>query len=57
MQISDFIVKQTEQSGQKIDPTAKEHTDVVDNIFQHEDKDEDGHISHEEFSGPKHDEL
>ncbi|XP_062589997.1 uncharacterized protein LOC134251605 isoform X2 [Saccostrea cucullata] len=56
-EISDFIVKQSEQSGQKIDPAAKEHTDVVENIFQHEDKDKDGHISHDEFSGPKHDEL
>lgn len=56
-EISDFIVKQTEQSGQKIDPSAKEHTDVVENIFVHEDKDKDGHISHDEFSGPKHEEL
>lgn len=30
---------------------------ITEEIFQHEDKDKDGFISHEEFSGPKHDEL
>jgi len=30
---------------------------IADEIFEHEDKDKDGYISHEEFSGPKHDEL
>jgi len=30
---------------------------LVEEIFAHEDKDKDGVISHEEFSGPKHDEL
>jgi len=30
---------------------------ITEEIFHHEDKDRDGHISHEEFSGPKHDEL
>lgn len=30
---------------------------MVEEIFQHEDKDRDGVISREEFSGPKHDEL
>lgn len=30
---------------------------MVEEIFQHEDKDRDGVISKEEFSGPKHDEL
>ena len=29
---------------------------VVD-IFDHEDTDKNGFISHSEFSGPKHDEL
>ena len=29
----------------------------VEEIFAHEDKDKDGLISHDEFSGPKHDEL
>ena len=30
---------------------------ITEEIFHHEDKDRDGFISHEEFSGPKHDEL
>ncbi|KAF2351721.1 EF-hand domain [Trinorchestia longiramus] len=30
---------------------------ITEEIFHHEDRDRDGHISHEEFSGPKHDEL
>jgi len=30
---------------------------ITEEIFQHEDKDRDGYISHGEFSGPKHDEL
>lgn len=30
---------------------------LVEEIFSHEDRDKDGLISHEEFSGPKHDEL
>ncbi|XP_058792187.1 uncharacterized protein LOC131664812 [Phymastichus coffea] len=30
---------------------------LVEEIFQHEDKDKNGYISHDEFSGPKHDEL
>lgn len=33
------------------------HEKLVEEIFQHEDKDRNGFISHEEFSGPKHDEL
>lgn len=34
-----------------------EHDKLVEEIFQHEDKDKNGLISHDEFSGPKHDEL
>ncbi|XP_064481244.1 peptidyl-prolyl cis-trans isomerase FKBP2-like [Ornithodoros turicata] len=30
---------------------------MVEDIFQHEDRDRDGLISKDEFSGPKHDEL
>lgn len=35
------------------------HDQMVDNIFEQEDVDEDGIISHDEFSGPKftHEEL
>ncbi|CAG9864659.1 unnamed protein product [Phyllotreta striolata] len=34
-----------------------EHDKLVEEIFIHEDKDKNGFISHDEFSGPKHDEL
>eukprot|EP00795_Rhopilema_esculentum_P008089 gene8089-14005_t len=34
-------------------PTEEEHEQMVDQIFQREDRDKDGHISHSEFSGPK----
>lgn len=33
------------------------HETILSEIFEHEDKDKDGVISFEEFSGPKHDEL
>merc|ERR1712126_206245 len=42
------------------DTPESEHTNpekITEEIFQHEDKNKDGVISHEEFSGPKHDEL
>lgn len=35
----------------------EDHDKLVEEIFQHEDKDKNGFISHDEFSGPKHDEL
>ena len=34
-----------------------DHDKLVEEIFQHEDTDKNGFISHSEFSGPKHDEL
>lgn len=34
-----------------------DHDQLVEEIFQHEDNDKNGFISHDEFSGPKHDEL
>lgn len=33
------------------------HETILSEIFEHEDKDKDGVISYEEFSGPKHEEL
>lgn len=53
-QVSEFLIKHSED---KIEPESEEHQKVLDNIFLHEDKDKDGQISKEEFSGPKHDEL
>ena len=50
-------MKQAGEHGQKVDVDSKEHLEIIENIFAHEDKDHDGVISHDEFSGPKHDEL
>lgn len=33
------------------------HETILSEIFEHEDKDKDGVISFEEFTGPKHEEL
>ncbi|XP_013381775.1 FK506-binding protein 2 [Lingula anatina] len=55
-EVSDFIKKQMAETGSEM-PGEKEHNDMVADIFKHEDKDRDGVISFEEFSGPKHDEL
>lgn len=55
-EVSAFIRHQeTEHSDQTSDE--EEHNNMINEIFQHEDTDKDGFISHEEFSGPKHDEL
>lgn len=35
----------------------KDNDKLVEEIFQQEDTDKNGFISHNEFSGPKHDEL
>lgn len=50
-----------EQEGGEMSEEVKrmmeKHDKLVEEIFQHEDKDKNGFISHDEFSGPKHDEL
>jgi FK506-binding protein 14 len=52
-EVVDYIKKQMpEDNADGTDPDK-----ITEEIFQHEDKDRDGFISHEEFSGPKHDEL
>ena len=43
--------------GQPTDKDSEDHKNTVKMIFDHEDKNKDGVISHDEFSGPKHDEL
>lgn len=45
------------QDSDELKNMLKENDKLVEEIFQHEDKDKNGFISHEEFSGPKHDEL
>lgn len=57
LQVSAFLVKNSMDSGDEISADSEEHTKVLSSIFEHEDKNGDGVISIEEFSGPKHDEL
>lgn len=60
-QVSEYLKKQmVAVEGTETDEVKnmlKEHDKLVEEIFQHEDKDKNGLISHDEFSGPKHDEL
>nr|XP_011417332.2 FK506-binding protein 2 isoform X3 [Crassostrea gigas] len=46
-----------ETYGFPVDNKSEEHQKVVDGIFYWEDSDKDGIITHDEFTGPKHDEL
>ena len=45
------------EQGEEARKMLEDQDKLVEEIFAHEDKDKDGVISHEEFSGPKHDEL
>lgn len=57
-QISLHLVDLSRQTyGFPVDNKSEEHLKVVDGIFYWEDSDKDGFITHEEFTGPKHDEL
>lgn len=61
-QVSDYLKKQMvpedgSEVSEDIMKMLESHDKLVEEIFQHEDKDKNGFISHEEFSGPKHDEL
>ena len=56
-QVSSFLKEQAKKAGPDAGITDDQHSTIVNQIFEHEDKDKDGFISHEEFSGPKHDEL
>ncbi|XP_049812976.1 uncharacterized protein LOC126259928 isoform X1 [Schistocerca nitens] len=61
-EVSEYLKKQmvaAEEGGdsEEVKRMLEDHDKLVDEIFQHEDKDKNGLISHDEFSGPKHDEL
>lgn len=60
-QVSEYLKKQMVavegQETEEVKNMLAEHDKLVEEIFQHEDRDKNGMISHEEFSGPKHDEL
>ena len=57
LQVSNFLKEQAKKAGPEAAVNDEQHNTIVTQIFEHEDKDKDGLISHEEFSGPKHDEL
>ncbi|XP_045458262.1 FK506-binding protein 2 [Melitaea cinxia] len=61
-EVSDYLKKQMvpadgAEMSEDVKQMLESHDKLVEEIFQHEDKDKNGFISHEEFSGPKHDEL
>jgi len=63
-EVSGYLKKQMDtmksEGGDENDEVKKameDHDKLVEEIFQHEDQDKNGFISHDEFSGPKHDEL
>jgi len=63
-EISGYLKQQVEtmaaaggEQGEEAKKMMEDQDKLVEEIFAHEDKDKDGLISHEEFSGPKHDEL
>ncbi|XP_061164132.1 peptidyl-prolyl cis-trans isomerase FKBP2-like [Saccostrea echinata] len=56
-EMSMYLARQAHAQGIPVDLAAKQQEKVLDNLFKFEDKNGDGRISHEEFSGPKHEEL
>lgn len=61
-EVSVYMRSQAQAQGMPVHDKKwkKHHKMMVANIFEHEDTDEDGSISHDEFSGPKmiyHDEF
>jgi len=61
-EIQSYLTTQLEQQKSEMpegqmDEMLQNQDKLIEEIFQHEDADKDGFISHEEFSGPKHDEL
>lgn len=58
VQVSRFLKKQADNPDVPSPPVSDEqHKTIITQIFDHEDKNKDGFISHDEFSGPKHDEF
>ncbi|KAK9730168.1 EF-hand domain pair [Popillia japonica] len=61
-EVSEYLKQQMEaaaggEQNEDVKNMLADHDKIVEEIFQHEDKDKNGFISYEEFSGPKHDEL
>lgn len=63
-EVSGYLKKQMQEAEESSNHDSEgvkqmfaDHDKLVEEIFQHEDTDKNGFISHSEFSGPKHDEL
>jgi len=64
-EVSEYLKKQMDSikkdgedvENEEVKKALEDHDKLVEEIFQHEDQDKNGFITHEEFSGPKHDEL
>ncbi|XP_076459723.1 uncharacterized protein LOC143292916 [Babylonia areolata] len=57
-EVSSYLKEQQKKADPNTPPVSEDqHGTILQQIFDHEDKDKDGFISHDEFSGPKHDEL
>jgi len=64
-EVSEYLKKQMEsmktdgagEENEEVRKALEDHDKLVEEIFQHEDQDKNGYITHDEFSGPKHDEL
>ncbi|CAG2113038.1 unnamed protein product [Medioppia subpectinata] len=56
-EVSGYLKKQMPEAAKAGVKDLPDQDKLVEEIFQHEDQDKNGFISHEEFSGPKHDEL
>lgn len=56
-EVEAFLKHQLSQAGEQHD--AQDHGNMLEEVFKHEDRDNDGFITRDEFSGPKydHDEL
>lgn len=57
-EVGEFLKKQLTQSYHPESPdqhSSEEHNQMLEEVFEHEDKDKDGYITKDEFSGPKHD--
>lgn len=59
LQVSEFILQELKSAfkSDDVDKNNGQHKDLLQNVFEKEDQDNDGFISREEFSGPKHEEL
>jgi len=55
-EVSSYLKEKAKEAGEGAGDD-DQHKEIITQIFQHEDQDKDGFISHNEFSGPKHDEL